>query len=355
MAEDTWGLEDEANLLDAISDCGYGNWTAISCRVNKRPNACKHHYESCFIRNPIYEGLPVLPLRSTPYHRSPVTLKSSDNPPRPTPNSHHALSLASYWPARGEFSVEWDDTAVCESDFLAKLSFDADDDDQLMRALKFQVVDVYRRLLLERKFKRRIIRDYGLLSPRKQTGVGKSKLKRNQYIHKCLIPFMRLVTPEEAEKMLQSLFYEANLRDDIVKLQNYRLEGITSVVGADLYETLSHQRMQDIDNEKRRPSKEELLFCYMLKQNGMNLDEMETITVYKNKEKPLPQFFDITGALGIEKLDKEEKELCSTIRLMPETYLSSKSVLLSECIKRNGLRLLDARKQLKIDEKFGSL
>jgi len=55
------------------------------------------------------------------------------------------------------------------------------------------------------------------------------------------------MTPEEAEKMLQSLFCkytivipyssilvlsdEANLRDDIERLQSYRQEGITSVVG----------------------------------------------------------------------------------------------------------------------------
>ena len=29
-----------------------------------------------------------------------------------------------------------------------------------------------------------------------------------RHIHKCLIPFMRLVSPEEAEKMLQSFFSE---------------------------------------------------------------------------------------------------------------------------------------------------
>ena len=34
---------------------------------------------------------------------------------------------------------------------------------------------------------------------------------------------------------------------------------------------------------------------------------------------------------------------------MPDTYLSSKSLMISECIKKNGLRLLDARKLLKID------
>ena len=32
-----------------------------------------------------------------------------------------------------------------------------------------------------------------------------------RHIHKCLIPFMRLVPPEEAEKMLQSFFSELAL------------------------------------------------------------------------------------------------------------------------------------------------
>ena len=26
IMEELWNLEDEANLLDAIADCGFGNW-----------------------------------------------------------------------------------------------------------------------------------------------------------------------------------------------------------------------------------------------------------------------------------------------------------------------------------------
>ena len=42
-------------------------------------------------------------------------------------------------------------------------------------------------------------------------------------------------------------------------------------------------------------------------------------------------------------------QLCCNARVVPDTYLSSKSLMINECIKRNGLRLLDARKLLKID------
>ena len=65
-----------------------------------------------------------LPLRNAPCQRKPVPLKcnvyhdtcdtsglfvfnltASEQPPRPSPNSHYSLSLAGYWPARGEFAV----------------------------------------------------------------------------------------------------------------------------------------------------------------------------------------------------------------------------------------------------------
>ena len=34
-----------------------------------------------------------------------VLFAASEYPPRPPPNSHYSLSLAGYWPARGEFAV----------------------------------------------------------------------------------------------------------------------------------------------------------------------------------------------------------------------------------------------------------
>ena len=40
MTEDTWGLEDEANLLDAISDCGYGNWYILMTTVEVKSSHC---------------------------------------------------------------------------------------------------------------------------------------------------------------------------------------------------------------------------------------------------------------------------------------------------------------------------
>ena len=52
---------------------------------------------------------------------------------------------------------------------------------------------------------------------------------------------------------------------------------------------------------------------------------------------------DILGLPGFEKLTQEEKDLCSESRVLPETYLEIKEVLVAESSKTNGLRLADAR------------
>ena len=58
---------------------------------------------------------------------------------------------------------------------------------------------------------------------------------------------------------------------------------------------------------------------------------------------------DITYCIGVEKLDEEEKELCSCCRFQPEAYLQFKGLLLAEYRKQGKLSLMDCRKLLKID------
>lgn len=57
----------------------------------------------------------------------------------------------------------------------------------------------------------------------------------------------------------------------------------------------------------------------------------------------------ILGLPSYDKLTEEEKELCSTIRLVPTAYLSYKAILISENAKSSNLRLADARRLIKID------
>lgn len=55
------------------------------------------------------------------------------------------------------------------------------------------------------------------------------------------------------------------------------------------------------------------------------------------------------GLSNYEKLSKDEQELCSLIRVIPEKYIMYKKLLTTENSKLGYLRLADARKLIKID------
>ena len=58
---------------------------------------------------------------------------------------------------------------------------------------------------------------------------------------------------------------------------------------------------------------------------------------------------DIVGLPSYEKLNEEERDVCSETRVFPEVFLEIKKTFVEECNKSNGLRLADARPLVKID------
>lgn len=65
----------------------------------------------------------------------------------------------------------------------------------------------------------------------------------------------------------------------------------------------------------------------------------------KRKSTPL----EILGLPGYDKLTEDEKTLCSTVRLVPMSYIGYKTILTAENAKTGYLRLADARRLIKID------
>lgn len=59
--------------------------------------------------------------------------------------------------------------------------------------------------------------------------------------------------------------------------------------------------------------------------------------------------FTILGLPNYDKLTSDERQLCSTVRLVPDAYLAYKKILIAENAKIGYLRLADARRLIKID------
>lgn len=242
--------------------------------------------------------------------------------------------------------MEADDEAEEE---IAGLTLDPEDD-ELLTALKLTAAKIYCWKLRRRAYRKRVIRDYGLLDIRRQLATDEAKLtKRQLRIKQMFRPFMRFMHPETAEKFLQSHFFEAKLCEEIKKLQDCRHNGITTLKGNELHQKLLAQRRQsqhvERESVRRACATEESLFYQVLLKRNMLFDIPKKPNT-GTKDRPL---LDISHCVGVEKLTPEERELCSQCRLQPESYLHYKQQLVSEWERQGKLRLADARKQLKID------
>lgn len=73
---------------------------------------------------------------------------------------------------------------------------------------------------------------------------------------------------------------------------------------------------------------------------------MDGNTIYFNQILFLVLFL---GLPQYDKLNNDERQLCSQIRVIPDAYLIYKKILISENLKMGYLRLADARRLIKID------
>ncbi|GFR61930.1 transcriptional adapter 2-alpha-like [Elysia marginata] len=206
LYEASWTAAEEIQLLEAVQEYGLGNWSAISGKMRvKSASECEAHYFRCYVDNPqpplpaisgkmrvksaseceahyfrCYVDNPQPPLPDFPDPENnnkgaPVIFKLSDNPPRPPENSTLWSEMAGYSAARADFSDEFDnfiEIEIGEIDFLEEdtdTEGESSDDNasavvaaqeraetrNILSALKFAVIDVYRNCLVERQRRKR--------------------------------------------------------------------------------------------------------------------------------------------------------------------------------------------------------
>uniref|UniRef100_A0A8D3DVI4 Transcriptional adapter n=1 Tax=Scophthalmus maximus TaxID=52904 RepID=A0A8D3DVI4_SCOMX len=312
VLEPGWTAQEEMALLEAVMDCGFGNWQDVAYQMRtKTKEECESHYMKNFINNPLFSST-LLSLRKTKDSRfaeGAIPFKPTDDPPRPTFDSVLSRDMAGYMPARADFMEEFDNYAEWD---LKDIDF-VDDDSDILRALKLAVVDIYHSRLKERQRRK----------------------KR----------FARVAGPIEHDKFIESHALEFELRREIHRLQEYRKAGIKSFCSAKVYERA--KRMREDERRKRT------MLCDVLQyiQDGRAcqqwLSKQAAIRAATGRRSAPP--LNLTGLPGTEKLNEREKELCQVVRLVPGAYLEYKQALLNECRRQGGLRLAQARALIKID------
>ena len=254
-------------------------------------------------------------------------------------------------PCRGDFNEEHDNFA----------EFDVNDvnldpqDTPLDEDLKVAAVEIYLSRVKERCYRKRIVRDYGLINVKKSELCERSSSRVEKDLRDKIKPFARLHKPEKHEKFIQSLLLESYLKQDICELQYYRKAGLTLKDSIKLYQ-LSHQERMKHKSKGSMLNDilsllEDKAACQSWLQKQALSQSSATIASFSLPSlgrKPASKL-DISGTPSVEKLTSEERELCSALRLLPHAYLSYKEILVKENESLGSLRLAQARTLIKID------
>lgn len=350
-----WTAKEEMMLLNLILECGIGNWDDISKRMLKKrsPDECKKHYFKHFIDEKFLNSLPkskghsasVYGSETVPYR---FKLDNIDDPPRYKAFTNSSNILAGYNAARSDFQINFDDDA---ESWVAKLKYDhfmpGDSNFETAQELQTAIVSAYNERLKERHRRRKIIRDHGLISSRKnaafyriyENAVCKPGLDR-------LKIFSQLINGTELDYLLTGLLRIGELKSQLGKLYGYRENGLQYFHSIAIFEELTKQREEALKERRSYLNSTDCNWKNVLASEvgGSNSGVVPT-TAGRKKPPPLA----VKGMPDFEKLTKEEQELCSNHRLFPSHFLEYKHLLVNENKKMGYVKLAQARNLLKID------
>ena len=357
ILDESWTASEEVKLLEALLNKGEGNWDEISRLVSsKSPLECQRHYENHYIDN---DDFPDFNTEVGLRQDQPVIFAPSEsNVIRPQNRSVLHKDLAGYNAARGDFDWESDNLAEMELNvieanddlfqYVAEQedleNCDMNEDNLLTAALSASALQVHNQRLKRRLRRKRIVKEFGLLNkPRSMSLSGRYPLISNAKYDHIFKLGPRVQCSLDFDFLVEGLEHELGVRQTILRLQDYRTNGIRQPLAAAFYTKLRNQREAEV---LERPKETILDFVRSAKakRKGLSSNPLMTMTTRRSAG-PL----DILGLPCYEKLNEDERDLCSEARVLPEVFLDIKKILTEECEKSGGLRLADARPLVKID------
>ncbi|KAI9558683.1 hypothetical protein GHT06_015472 [Daphnia sinensis] len=394
--ENGWISREDYQLLDAIEQFGYGNWEDVAKHVETRGSEeSKEHYCERFVTGTIgkltWQGLPNGQLASGETRLSAVDHTCPDNAPLSPSITSRLPPLAiepeetlelGYMPQRDDFEREHDNDAEA---IVSHLAINHDDED-IDLALKLAQVDMYTRRLRERARRKRVARDFQLVSlffnaARKEkekptTAAKKREFQKEKEIQEKFRSFSQFHTAPEHEQFLRNLTKERALRLRIRELIKYRRNGLTRHEECTEYERLRYFRERKkearLDRQRRKSGssgpgpnvqnpgtlhksdnvREEVLHSSFrdAKVISFGSNNSNVLSVSSSQARPVPvpsanarlsqsewqeavanflaKSDDLTLCPGSELLSPVEKQICQSLRLRPLYYTSLKANLI---------------------------
>ncbi|XP_050537686.1 transcriptional adapter 2-alpha [Daktulosphaira vitifoliae] len=332
LDECLWPAHKEILLLDTFSETM--SWEKVSQKLGCSPKQCKQHYFEHFVLYPKIKDLEIVNQEAFRNNINDVINEqvmffetTADSGEESYHQYEIAMRLAGYQPLRGEFDEEYDDQAECILQLLNEPIWVDESTKELLESnlykkLNRTIVDIFNERLQERYRRRKVVKDYGLISFSKhQLWIKSIEVILGPEMIQRLIRFLHLIKPLAFDLLITNLKQEHNILARIHKLIEYRKNGLTKNAYISIYEELNSKREETLNN---RPSSSTFVENTKSRINVCNLP-------------------------GFQKLDESERELCTQTKMLPESYLKFKELLINECEKSKGINLKTARSLIKID------
>ncbi|PVH14510.1 transcriptional adapter 2 [Candidozyma duobushaemuli] len=358
--EESWGADEELLLIQGCETFGLGNWQDIADHIgNRSREEVAQHYQEIYLDSSEY---PLPEMNKDFSHIQPQEflqkrkrrMEERKNMPLPPPKLKPAASvplcheIQGYMPGRLEFDHEAENEAEVP---IKDMVFDPDDSAGDIE-LKLTALDIYNFRLTTRAERKRVLIANNLLEYRKNISNDKKKSKEEKEYLRKINAFIRVMTPEDFNQFSEDILTELRCRIRIQQLQSWRRNGITTMEDGSRFEKdklirqAHYQRMGNGSGLAARNAAAASAVSNGTRKLNTPQPEYKPKINTSNPRAPL----DISHATDFELLSREEKQLCSTLRILPKPYLAIKNQLMKEAIKNNGtLKKKDARSFLKID------
>ncbi|XP_022101292.1 transcriptional adapter 2-beta-like isoform X2 [Acanthaster planci] len=346
-----WSMTEEYLLLDAIETFGFGNWADVASHIgSKSPAEAREHYDSNYIHGNLGRAaVPEKPSFKVQDHTGPEdgplspSLRATFSPVEMTLADQQELG---YMPLRDDFEREHDNDAETLVSNLAVTN----EDDDLDITLKLIHVEIYTSRLKERQRRKKIARDFGIITAALSSTATKAKDQKDQKSASTQAPKRRpskeetelkekmralaqFMTGKEQDEFFENLHEEKEIRARIKELIKYRRNGITKLEEISEYEEAKCKRDRRKEGKKKIVDKS--------KRSGV-------ISAKKTEPKEEPkkddreivedEFQAIKASPGFSYLSDREKRLCSSMKMKPARYITLKTVIIRDhLMRRQGL------------------
>jgi len=248
--EEDWNIKEETRLLDAVEMYSYGNWKEIAKHIETKNEAqAKERYVKYYIKGVVgrhtweEEKRALATDHTKSCDRGPLSPTLTQKLPPINVAPSEAMMLG-YMPNRDDF----EDFDKSVEGLVSQINDKSVEDETIDVALKLVQVDIYERALREQVRRKRVARDYQLVSqyfkenPVIQLGLTKLspmkvardlKMIKNpagpkQELMDALKPFSQFNTCHEFKNLVDNLCIEKELKVRIGELKKYREHGLVN-------------------------------------------------------------------------------------------------------------------------------